>query len=360
MPAQSRKAAIAILLRLAISINDISFSVDALAIPGPQRKILTKHNHDTFETFVTMRTGIDMSNDAINSDETEGNDWDTNGSESIETKLAFWTGQGQLYSSPSGEVLANIDGFDVAKAVRISDDVVRQFSRKIFWFRDPITNEVITDYKGHPVRPIKYDWQVFDYKRGMAKPLHVPMPSTPSSSSSSSEALRNDYDQGLAPINPTIVKSVGSRTVPCMPITPRYAGPDTLLYQMPLFIDIQTNKVSYQAWEVYDYTVDLSDGVNGNGNRPPTVSWSRQGSTMPFCQNGDGVMHFAGHKVDRFEDLPRHLIEMIEQNDEYEMFKKPPSDMEEVLELEAEFVAMVKARKAAAALQEIDTKVHKD
>ena len=62
-------------------------------------------------------------------------------------------------------------------------------------------------------------------------------------------------------------------------------------------------------------------------------------------------MHFLGHKVDKFEDLPRHMREMVEQSEDYEMFKAPPVDMEEVLELEAEFVANMKARKAGAALR---------
>jgi len=349
-----RTAAIAVLLCHCISLylhptsTSTTFirTVDALAIPGPQRKILTKHNHDTFETFVTMRTGIDMS--TTNHDDDDHNNVATNGDGTINgnnnsksTKLAFWTGQGQLHSAPSGKVLANIDGFDVSKAIRISDDIVRQFSRKIFWFRDPITNEVMTEFNGKPVRPIKYDWQVFDYKRGMAKPLPLPF-----------STGTDEYDPGLAPINPSIVKSVGSRTVPCMPITPRYAGRDTLLYQMPLFIDIQTSKVSYQAWEVYDYTIDVADCINcTNKGKPPSVSWTRQGDTAPFCENGDGVMHFLGHKVDKFEDLPRHMREMVEQSEDYEMFKAPPVDMEEVLELEAEFVANMKARKAGAALR---------
>eukprot|EP00591_Stephanopyxis_turris_P011417 CAMPEP_0195528290 /NCGR_PEP_ID=MMETSP0794_2-20130614/30369_1 /TAXON_ID=515487 /ORGANISM="Stephanopyxis turris, Strain CCMP 815" /LENGTH=299 /DNA_ID=CAMNT_0040659407 /DNA_START=603 /DNA_END=1502 /DNA_ORIENTATION=- len=296
-----------------------------------------------------MRTGIDMnitSSDEEHNVATNG-DNKINGDHAFPSKTVFWTGQGQLYSAPSGKVLANIDGFDVCKAVRVSDDIVRQFSRKIFWFRDPNTNEIMTEFNGKPVRPIKYDFQVFDYKRGMAKPL--PMPLSPSSAVPQSKSLDwdDEYDPGLVPINPSIVKSMGSRTVPCMPITTRYAGKGTLLYQMPLFIDIQTSKVSYQAWEFYDYTTDVTDCANED--KPPSISWSRQGDTPPFCHNGDGVMHFLGHRVNNFEDLPRHLRELVE-NEDYEMFKNPPVDMEEVLELEAEFAAKMKARKTHTVL----------
>merc|ERR1712129_267 len=96
------------------------------------------------------------------------------------------------------------------------------------------------------------------------------------------------------------------------------------------------------------YTIDMTKSINRNVKKPPTMSWSRQGSTMPFCENGDGVMIFAGHKVENFDDLPPHLIKIIEQNKDYEVFKNPPSGMEEVLELEAKFEAKIKARQTAA------------
>jgi hypothetical protein len=287
-------------------------TIDALATPGPNGASSAKHTHDAFETFVAMRTGIDTTTN-------------TDSAEPKPMKPAFWIGIGQLLSAPSGKPLATIEGFDVSSAVRINKDTVRQFSRKIFWYRDIHTNEIITEFEGKPVRPIKYDWQVFDYKRGVANPMH------PSQS-----------EEAHAPIHPSIVSSMGSTSgsVPCMPITPKYAGSHILTYQFPLFIDIQTEKIKYRAWEIYDYTVPLGD--SHDGNLPPSICWTRQGDAAPFCVNGEGVMHITGHRVKTFEDLPLSMRELIEGSDEYSLFKNPPRDMEEVSKLQAEFQEKIK------------------
>ena len=291
-------------------------TIDALAMPGPNGASSAKHTHDTFETFVNMRTGIDM---ITNTDKTALAEH----TEPKPVESAFWIGIGQLFSAPSGEPLATIEGFDVSSAVRINKDTVRQFSRKIFWYRDIQTNELITEFQGKPVRPIKYDWQVFDYKRGTANPIH-PLHSEKTT------------------IHPSIVSSMGSTSgaVPCMAITPKYAGSNILTYQFPLFIDIQTEKISYRAWEIYDYTVPLGD--SHDGNLPPSICWTRQGDAAPFCVNGEGVMHITGHRVKTFEDLPLSIRELVEGNDEYRLFKNPPGDMQEVSELEAEFQEKIK------------------
>lgn len=292
-----------VLILLPSFLISLRNEVNALAIPGPDKRFRTKHNHDTFDTFVTMRTGVDLNN---NNDPTDPSTGSGGSSDTV-----FWMGEGQLYESPSGKILANIDGFDVSKGVQISDNHIRQFSRKIFWFRDPVTNELLTEYNGMPVKPIKYDWQVFDLKRGF-----------------------NKGDPSMTPILPSVVK--GPRSVPCMPVKPRYAGSDVILYQCPLFIDIKTPKGTYQAWEFYDYTIDTTHDVN----RPPSLSWSRQGSNPPFINDGNGVMHFLGHRLEKFEDLPDHIKQLVEE--EYSLFKAPPENMEEIHKLEEALMMTVR------------------
>ncbi len=243
-------------------------------------------NSDSFDTFVKMRLGL--------------------GSGIGASDMVFWVGEGQLYDSPSGEILANIDGVDVARGVKIGEKHVRQFSRKIFFFRDPKTNEIIKEFNGKEVKPIKYDWQVFDYKQGV-----------------------NEKDPSMAPILMSVLKS--RRLVPCMPIVPKSAGVEQLMYQCPLFIDIETNQGRYQAWEVYDYFLDTSF----NENRPASVAWSRQGPNPPFDFD-DGVMHISGLRMTSFEDLPEEMQTLIEA--EFPIYRAAPENMEEVERLESAMV----------------------
>ena len=53
----------------------------------------------------------------------------------------FWVGGGSLYEPLTGEILATFEGYDIGKGIQINDNHIRQLSRKIFWFRDPITGE---------------------------------------------------------------------------------------------------------------------------------------------------------------------------------------------------------------------------
>ena len=77
----------------------------------------------------------------------------------------YWVGGGTLREAYTGRTIATFEGYDVGTGVRLSRDRIRQISRKIFWFRDPVTGELMTEYDGRPVRPIVYDAQVIDYRR---------------------------------------------------------------------------------------------------------------------------------------------------------------------------------------------------
>jgi len=242
---------------------------------------------DTFDIFVKMRTGV--------------------GTGKGSGEIVYWTGEGELYEAPSGKMIAKVIGLEVSKGEYINEDHVRIFSRKIFWFRDKRTNEIITNYDGIPVKPIKYDFQVFDFKRGV-----------------------NEKDPWLVPVLPSVVRS--KRHIPCMPITPRIAGSsEQILFQFPLFINLDLpDGRKYQAWEFYDYFVDTSFAEN----RPPSLAWTRQGSNAPFVTDDCGVMHFHAHRVATFEDLPECLQSLVEKD--YSLFRYPPLNMGEVDKLIAE------------------------
>ena len=286
----------------------------ALAPEPPPRQ--QRPGVKSFDAFVQMRSGLPPE-----------------APKGVYSDVVFWTADGELYESPSGTMIARIEGVETSRAVRLEDDVVRIFSRKLVWFLHPDTYELMTEFEGQPVNPIRYDAQVFDMKREVA----------------SSTTHQGHEDEGLAPILPFVVRS--TRLVPCMPITPRWGGtPDVLMYQVPLFIDIDiplppstaaansgdTNNDDttttkppttrrYQAWEFYDYFLDL------NSETTPVLSWMRQGSTPPFCTSGNGVMHARGHRVGTFEELPQTTQDYVNEN--YPLFQGPPQSMEEVDQL---------------------------
>lgn len=238
--------------------------------------------HDPFEIWGKMRLGLGTG-PGSNSDG------------------VFWVGGGSLYEAYSGKILATFEGFDIGKGVQLSDNHIRQLSRKIFWFRDPTTGEIMTEYNGKPVNPIVYESQMIDYHKG----------DNGSITYSVEASLRLLKDQ-----------------LPEMEITSQMAGPHQMMINIPVFLDIPMPEEKgggrYQAWEFYDYNVDPSFPAD----RPPTAVWCRQGSIPPFNMDSKAVLRFSGCRVDRYEDLPERMRMEVERA--YPKFKEPPRDEEEV------------------------------
>jgi hypothetical protein len=202
--------------------------------------------------------------------------------------------------------LARVEGFDAAVAVQQSKDKVVQLSRKIFFYRDPVTNQVITHYQGKAVEPIKYDYQVIEYSR-----------------------------DGSGHILPSVVQGQGAqrRTVPCMPISSRLVGSGWRLFQAPLFIDAEIpSRGRYQAWEIYDFSVDTS------GCHPAHLSFVRQGAAPPFTMDATGaVMHLVGSRLETFDELPDSIKDIVTTEHElgdYRMFQAPPANHDEIERLQ--------------------------
>ena len=268
---------------------------------------------DSFSEFCLMRLGVDPSSSRHDNSHTPG-----------ESSAVYWVGTGELYEAYSGRLLARFEGFDVGKGVILDDDDstdcshVRQFSRKIFWWRHPESNEIMTEYNGKPIQPIRYDYQVFDYRRS---------PSTGDKDSPSTDF--SCIGTELPPILPSIVS--GPREVPVLPITAETSGRNRLAFQCPVFIDVETPMGSYQAWENYDYTHDISYPEG----QPPICVWARQGGAAPFVEKGKGVMRSRAYRVEDFDGLPESIRNLVE-TDEYGLFRHPPRDMAEVKRLQEE------------------------
>ena len=302
-----------------------------------------QHQHyedDYFDVFVKMRTGVQYncgnSNCNCNNDATG-----TTSTRSSTT--VFWAGRGAVYQAYSDQVLAILEGFDVSQGIvqEMGADgrpsVVRQLSRKLFWFRHPETNQVMHTYQGQPVHPIVYPYQAFDYVRP---------PTISSTFLNSTSGHRMEV-----PVVAALPKGVsGPRDVTVSPITGCTVrnDPNTLLFQAPVFCDLELPAISNnintntprrrsQAWEFYDYNVDRL------GQRPPTAVWCRQGVQPPFVVSENaahrGVLRFVGSRVDQFAQLPASIQEFIVSNEqEYGLFRLPPVDMQEIQRLEGKAV----------------------
>ena len=217
----------------------------------------------------------------------------------------FWVGGGSLYEPLTGEILAIFEGYDIGKGIQINDNHIRQLSRKIFWFRDPITGDIMKEYNGQPVKPIVYDSQMIDYHRG---------------------------EDGSITYSVEASLRLLKGALPKMKITSQFAGPHQMMINIPVFLDVpipaDRGGGRYQAWEFYDYNVDPS--FENHTDRPPTAVWCRQGSVPPFNMDSKSVLRFSGHRVDNYDELPERM--RIEVEREYPHFKGPPKDEEEAID----------------------------
>ena len=253
------------------------------SLPWDPQQSIDSNIHDPFEIWGKMRLGLGTGPGSASSDG------------------VFWVGGGSLYEAYSGKQLAIFEGFDIGKGIQLSDTHIRQLSRKIFWFRDPDTMEIMTEFEGKPVKPIIYDCQMIDYHKG-----------TDGSITYSVEAsLRLLKDQ-----------------LPKLKITSQMAGPHQMMTNVPVFLDIpiaeERGGGRYQAWEFYDYNFDPTFPED----RPPTAVWCRQGSVPPFNMDSKAVLRFSGYRVDRYEDIPQRMRMEVERS--YPHFKTPPKDEKEV------------------------------
>ena len=253
-------------------------------------------SRDPFEVWGKMRLGLGS------------------GPGSSATGSVFWVGSGSLHEAYTGKLLAIFEGFDVGTGVRMSDDHMRQISRKIFWFRHPDTGEIMTEWEGKAVRPIVYDAQVIDYHRG------------------SSGGVGGGGDGSITySVEASLRRLKGA--LPPMKITSRSAGPDQMMINVPVFLDVPVPESvgggRYRAWEFYDYVVDPSFPPG----RPPTAVWCRQGSVPPFFDADDpsAVLRFSGHRVDSYEELPARMRAEVEARHPH--FRGPPADAEEATRL---------------------------
>lgn len=211
----------------------------------------------------------------------------------------YWYCIGEVYEYPSGKLIATVEGVDTARLIKSESNELKklQLSRKVFFYKDPKTNEVMREYKGKKVEPIAYPYQqiTYEYKDGK---------------------MLSGVVQGKAPRIQRIA-STGNNLVR------NFGG--LKIFSAPLFL----NFPGYKAYENYDFFVQEK---TKKGVPKYQLSWNRRGSLQPFFGGGDSVFQLVSYRIDKYENLPESIRKILET--EARLWMKPPKDLEEIEELQ--------------------------
>lgn len=235
---------------------------------------------NVFDTWVDMRVG--------------------NGSAPV-----YWYCFGEVYSYPDGELVARMQGVDVATLLKVASDSVVQLNRKIFIYTDKNTGDVLTTYNGQPVSHIEYPYQQITYVlRGDKLATYVTQG-------------KGSRIQTMGPGYKTAARKIG----------------DSYAFSSPVFLDFPLpGGGKYEAVENYDFFVNPRETKSENKYQ---LSWYRYGDLAPFFGKArKGTIHLVCYRVDRFEDLPNPLQSYI--RDKAPLWMKPPMNMAEIARLQKE------------------------
>jgi hypothetical protein len=253
-------------------------SVLALALLPAKVAAINVHSFDLalFEQFVTMRVGAG--------------------------EPVYWYCVGELYSYPAGKLLAKVEGIDTARLFKAESRAgsATQISRKIFIYRDPASGAVMGSFDERPVTHIEYPYQLIRYElRGGEVVSFV-------------EQGSGARLQKIGPVHGMSARRMGG----------------LLIFSAPLFLNFETPRGQYEAYENYDFLVQPASG----GAPRYQLTWNRFGDLPPFMGAGKSVMQLVSHRLDSYADLPGSIREYLEK--EAPLWKQPPKDLDEIRRLQ--------------------------
>lgn len=220
----------------------------------------------------------------------------------------YWYSVGTLRAFPGGELLYKFEGYDTARAKRVSPKMTEQYSRKVYIYRDKDTNAVVREVNGEAVEPIAYPYQfiTYEYKTDKDAPY-----------------LQTFVEQGKAPN----VRKIGPGT----DITVRQVG-DLELYTAPLFLDfpIPGTDKRYQTFENYDFVIPQDQ------SKPGMITFMRYGPLPEWAQKDgitQGAMHMTTWRIADYDDVPKSLRDYVETD--APLWMEPPKDLADIRRLQA-------------------------
>ncbi len=216
----------------------------------------------------------------------------------------WWYSSGSVRAYPAGDLLFFMEGFDGATSYwpDPKTNLVHQYNRKIYIFRDAKTGEVLREWKGKKVEPVAYPYQFITYEL-------------------KGDKVETMVEQGTKPR----VQRIGPGT----DMTARKVG-DTYVFTAPVYLDfpIPGGEKRYQAFENYDFFVN----TNGRAKEPHQLSWLRHGPLGAWADGADSIMHLVTWRVERWEDIAADLRRYIEK--EQPLWRNPPKDLVEIRRLQ--------------------------
>ena len=217
----------------------------------------------------------------------------------------YWLAEGGVYAYPSGEKLLGMIGFDASTVIwpEDPDEPVIHLTRKTFTYTDPVSGEILTEYKGQAVEPIAYPYQLITYRMKNGR-------------------IYGAVEQGVG----EGVQKIESRNG----MQVRRLGQGTTAVTASVFLDFPMAGGSrYQAWENYDFFLHSDERVD----EPHQLSWQRYGAMPPFVGEGNSIYHLLSWRVESLDEFPPKLLEWARE--EVPMWLRPPADLDEVRALQA-------------------------
>ena len=216
-------------------------------------------------------------------------------------KPIYWYCFGEIYSYPEGKLVARMEGFDAARLQKINADSAIQLNRKIFYYEDAKTGEIVDEVDGKKVNHIKYPYQFITYSR-------------------KNDKLITWVEQGSG----ANINKMG----PGEGIIARKMG-ENIEYAAPVFLNFTTPRGKYEAYENYDFFVNTNER---NTEKKYQLFWNRYGDLAPFLGTGKGVIQLVSYRLDSFEKLPEKLKKRVREQDK--MWLEPPVSVEEIKSLQ--------------------------
>jgi hypothetical protein len=211
----------------------------------------------------------------------------------------YWYCVGEVYEYPSGKLVAKVEGIDTARLIKSesTDTKKLQLSRKIFFYRDAKTNELLREVNAMKVEPIAYPYQQISYELKDGK-------------------MVTSVVQGKAP---RVQKIEGGGDM----IARQFNG--LMMFSAPLFL----NFPNYKAFENYDFLIQPK-GVKGTPRYQ--LTWNRRGDLPKFFGGGDSVFQLASYRIDKYSELPKTMRDALESDGK--LWMNPPKDLAEIVELQ--------------------------